>query len=168
MARSRAKASKMRQSIITSSLAIAVLACTPAAKADIIFCNHFKVQIWVAIAYQQSDGNWLSRGWINPNPNQCLSFDTALHVRTFYYRAISMPYYQNGHTFKMAWGKGKYFAVWDSDNFEYWNAQNRVLNSTLEAFSAAPVATGKGDVWIKNGTVTFGPGVNTTTTISSN
>jgi len=35
------------------------------AKANIVFCNEFPAEVWVAIAYQQEDGSWLSRGWLS-------------------------------------------------------------------------------------------------------
>jgi|SRR5579871_502826 len=165
----RGKGDNMRTTFIRSLpvLLICLVFGSSAAQADILFCNKFKVQIWIAIAYPQSDGSWLSRGWISPNPNECLSFDSALHIRTFYYRAVSQPFYERGRRHTMQWGRGKAFAVWDNDNFEYWNAQYKVLNSTLENFSQGPVASGRGDVWLDKVTVTFGPGAYTTVELKS-
>jgi hypothetical protein len=41
---------------------------------------------------------------------------------------------------RYVWGegdKGK-FAIWENDNFQYYNAQQRVLKSTLKDFSPGP------------------------------
>ena len=64
---------------------ICVLAAS-SAKANIVFCNEFPAEVWVAIAYQQEDGSWLSRGWLSVETGKCYPFDTAIHVKTFYFR----------------------------------------------------------------------------------
>jgi uncharacterized membrane protein len=106
------------------------------AAAGITFCNEFPAIVWVAIAYPQDGGGWLSRGWLEIGQGDCYPFDTALHVSSFYYRAISKPYRDaRGRRSIETWGNGKSFAVWERDNFQYYNAEGRVLNSTLENFS---------------------------------
>jgi uncharacterized membrane protein len=104
------------------------------AKADIVFCNEFPTPVWVAIAYQQEDGSWLSRGWLSVEKGSCHPFDTAIHVKTFYFRGESRPY----HHKEYVWGSGKDFAVWENDNFQYYNADQRVLRSSLKSFTKAP------------------------------
>jgi hypothetical protein len=55
------------------------------------------------------------------------------------------------------------FATWDRDNFNYWNAQNRVLKSTLEVYSRVAIET-KADAI--SATITFeADGTNVTTTV---
>jgi hypothetical protein len=39
-------------------------------------------------------------------------------------------------------GSGKDFAVWEKDNFQYYDADQRVLKSTLKSFTKAPDADG--------------------------
>jgi hypothetical protein len=141
----------------TASLLLGI----PAASAGITFCSEFPpATIWVAIAYPQDGGSWLSRGWLALNEGDCYAFDTAIHVSAFYYRAISKPYRNaQGRRGIDTWGKGKPFAVWERDNFQYYNADERVLNSTLEEFTSGGENLGDAaDV-----TVTFKPGGSTVT-----
>ena len=122
------------------ALAAATLLGSQAATAKILFCNQFPHQVYVAIAYQQEAGSWLSRGWINLNTGDCSLFDSAIRVKTFYYHAESEPYRANGHKGKLIWGKSnRSFAINEDNNFEYWGAERRVLNSTLVQFSSGPV-----------------------------
>jgi uncharacterized membrane protein len=123
--------------------ALAVLGGLSSAKADIVFCNQFARTVLVAIAYPQEDAGWLSRGWLELDPGQCRPFDTAVRVKTFYYWARTDPYRNAAHQRGVnVWGEGRVFAVWDRDNFEYWNAEERVLKSTLEPFSQGPETEG--------------------------
>ena len=114
------------------------LLAASSAKANIVFCNEFPAEVWVAIAYQQEDGSWLSRGWLSVETGKCYPFDTAIHVKTFYFRGESKTY----HHQKSVWGNGKDFAVWENDNFQYYNADQRVLNSSLKGFTKGPDAKG--------------------------
>ena len=36
------------------------------------------------------------------------------------------------------WGQGKSFAMWEDNNFQYYDAANEVLNSTLKPFTRGP------------------------------
>jgi hypothetical protein len=115
-----------------------LIASAAPAKADIIFCNHFPQTVYVAIAYPQDTDIWLSRGWLSVPTGECRPFDTALVVHTFYYRAESERYrLPNGKRATMSWGDDgdRSFAVWESDNFQYYDAERRVLSSTLLGFS---------------------------------
>jgi uncharacterized membrane protein len=115
---------------------LTVLIGIGSASAGITFCNQFPAVVWVAMAYPQDGGGWLSRGWLELAQGDCYQFDSAIHVSSFYYRAISKPYRDaRGHRAIESWGNGKPFAVWERDNFQYYNAEERVLNSTLENFS---------------------------------
>jgi len=96
------------------------------------------VEVWVAIAYQQKNGSWLSRGWLSVETGNCYAFDTAIRVKTFYFRGESRSYHHKTYS----WGNGKDFAVWERDNFQYYDADQRVLNSTLKSFTKAPDAAG--------------------------
>jgi hypothetical protein len=82
----------------------------------------------------------------------CSAFDTAIHVKTFYFRGESQPYRDtNGRQVRYFWGKGKDFAIWENDNFQYYDAENRVLKSSLAQFTKGPEAD-DGDV---SATITF-------------
>jgi uncharacterized membrane protein len=125
----------------------AVMACllaAPVARAEITFCNKFPHQIYVAMAYPQYHESWISRGWISLKTGECSLFDPALRVKTFYYRAESENYREGGRRIKMNWGSGRLFAIREAGNFNYWGAQEKVLDSRLAEFTHAGEET-KGD-----------------------
>lgn len=130
---------------------------------EIIFCNKSGHDVFVAIAYPQNGGSFISRGWMSLSDGQCVPFDTALHVKTFSFRGESVRYRDtDGHNKRIFWGEGEKFAIREDSNFQYYDAQKRVLKSTLVEFTQGPSATG-GDV---SSTVTFTPdGSHTATTI---
>jgi uncharacterized membrane protein len=111
-------------------------------KADIIFYNEFPHVVYVAMAYPQNGGTWVSGGWLNLNTGQCLLFDPALHVKIFYYRGESENYREAGNAVRFNWGNKKKFAIWENYNFNYWGAQEKVLNSSLADFSQGPETDG--------------------------
>lgn len=154
---------KSRSIVTVGFAALAAAAClfgAGSADADIIFCNNFGHAVNVAIVYPQSDGSFISRGWLNLGEGDCAPFDTAIHVKTFYFRAESERYRDaNGRRTRYFWGKGQKFAMWENDNYQYYNAQQRVLKSTLQEFSQGPEAD-NGDV---SATVTFTEGGTITT-----
>ena len=124
---------------------VAGLACLlpiSSAKAEIKFCNQFPHVVYVAIAYPQDGGSWLSRGWMSLDTGECSVFDSALRVKTFYYRAESAVYRSGSRRIKTSWGTGRKFAIWEDSNFNYWNAAERVLKSTLAEFTQGPETTG--------------------------
>ena len=122
---------------------LAYLLAAPSAKADIEFCNKFPHVVYVAIAYPQNGGSWLSRGWMSLNIGECSVFDSALRVKTFYYRAESAAYRsESGRRIKTSWGAGRKFAIDEDSNFNYWNAAERVLKSSLAEFTHGPETTG--------------------------
>jgi uncharacterized membrane protein len=122
---------------------LACLSAAPSAKADIKFCNQFPQVVYVAIAYPQDGGSWLSRGWMSLETGECSVFDTALRVKTFYYRAESVAYRsESGWRIKTSWGSGRKFAIYEDSNFNYWNAVERVLKSSLAEFTHGPETTG--------------------------
>jgi hypothetical protein len=132
------------QSMLRAALFAALSLVATQARADIVFCNKFPHEIFVAIAYPQVSGQWLSRGWMSIAPRDCAYFDSAIRVKTFYYRAESDPYRERGHRVKEVWGKSnRSFAIWENSNFEYWDASRRVLNSSLAPFTAGPVLQSK-------------------------
>jgi hypothetical protein len=119
------------------ALVAAGMAATTGARAEIQFCNKFPQKVFVAIAYQQDDQSWLSRGWLEVDTGDCAEFDSALHPSVIYYRGESVPYRNaSGVSVTRVWSTtGRQFAIWEKDNFNYWNAQEKVLNSTLVDFS---------------------------------
>jgi hypothetical protein len=146
-------------------VALAFVMATPGAHANINFCNKFAYKIYVAIAYPQGDDHWLSRGWMSLEPGDCGGFDNALRVSTFYYRVESVVYRNSaGRNSKAAWGSGgRQFAIWENDNFNYWNAEKRVLNSTLADFSLSTNDIPDG----AEVTVTIGPDVAARTDVTT-
>jgi uncharacterized membrane protein len=128
-------------SVRAGALGLAFLCAASGARAEIVFCNKFVHVVYAAIAYPQDDDSWISRGWVALDPGECSSFDTALHVKTFYYRGESEPFRDGGRRVKVNWGAGRKFAIWEKDNFNYWNAQNKVLNSSLADFTKGAEAS---------------------------
>jgi uncharacterized membrane protein len=132
---------QMEETLRTSLRPIAavsglIMLAPSAANADLIFCNQFTQSIYAAIAYQQQDGSWISRGWLNVDPGKCASFDSALTLKGFYYRVESVPYRVNGRQVTGSWGNGDgSFAIYENSNFQYWNAQAKPLNSTMAPFT---------------------------------
>lgn len=123
--------------------ALACFVAASSAKADIIFCNEFPHLVYAAMAYPQDDGSWISRGWLALKTSECQLFDTALRVKTFYFRGESERFRGESRKFgRVVWGAGREFAIWEASNFNYWNAQTRVLNSSLADFTQGPVTTG--------------------------
>ena len=127
---------RISSGLIAAAGGLATLAPS-AANANLIFCNKFTEQIYVAIAYQQKDGSWISRGWLNVDPGRCAYFDSSLTLNGYYYRVESAPYRLNGHQAVEVWGDDGdgTFAIWDKNNFQYWNAQAKPLNSTMAKFT---------------------------------
>lgn len=109
------------------------------AQASIQFCNKFPQEIYVAIAYSQDDGGWISRGWLDLKTGDCQEFDTALRPGALYYRAESVPFRNaKGVSVTQVWGSAEHrYAIDPNNNFNYWNAQEKVLKSTLANFSLA-------------------------------
>lgn len=153
----------MRRILVLLGVAAAALSAAPSARAGLTFCNEFPHTVFIAIAYPQENGTWLSRGWLEVATGDCLPFDTAIHAKSFYYRAESEPYRDGGKQVKMSWGdkSARSFAVWEDDNFQYYDAEHRVLRSTLVGFSKGPDGSDERDV-----TVTFGADGSSIETIS--
>lgn len=149
--------------------AAALLLAASRADAEFVFCNKFPHLVYVAIAYPQTDGSnsWVSRGWLNIDNGNCAEFDTALHVTALYYRAESDTYRDQGHSVSTVWGgdgDGK-FAILENSNFNFWNAQTKVLNSRLAAFTKIGETIGEA----LSMRLTFeADGIHTTTTIHGN
>jgi hypothetical protein len=124
---------------LAGGILAALLLQMTSARAEIEFCNQFTQKIYVAIAYPQNGGSWLSRGWLEIPPKTCDFFDSALRVATFYFRGESVPYRSStGQRVTDSWGKGKSFAISEDSNFQYYDAEHKVLSSTLVPFTAGP------------------------------
>jgi hypothetical protein len=73
---------------------------------------------------------------------ECSVFDSALRVKTFYYRGESAAYRSgSGRRIKTRWGSGRKFAIYEDSNFNYWNVTERVLKSSLAEFTQGPETT---------------------------
>jgi hypothetical protein len=112
-------------------------ASTAAQAGGIVFCSQFAQSVFVAIAYPQDDGNWISRGWMGLDKGVCATFDTALNVHTFYFRGETTTYQQGGKSYRNIWAANDgQFAMYENSNFNLWQAQKKVVNtSTIVAFS---------------------------------
>ena len=117
---------------------VASLAATDA-QASVQFCNKFPREVYVAVAYSQDDDTWISRGWLDLRTGDCQEFDAALRPSTLYYRAESVSFRNaKGVSVTQVWGSAEHrYAIDPNNNFNYWNAQEKVLKSTLADFSLA-------------------------------
>lgn len=141
------------------------LAVPTGAQAGVEFCSKFPYKLFVAIAYSQDEQFWISRGWLELDNGDCSEFDASLQPTTVYYRGESVSYRNaQGAMVSTVWSNpGHQFAIWEKDNFNYWNASQKVLNSTLVDFSLAAERLEPG----ASVTVTFeADGVHTTTTLT--
>ena len=115
--------------------AVALSFAASNARAGIVFCNNFPQTVFVAIAYPQDNGAWMTRGWLELATGECRPFDTAIRVTALYYRGISASFADSsGQQMHIVWGGPRKFATWWPDNFEYWDAEHQVLASSLEAY----------------------------------
>jgi len=156
---------RIRVSTILALLAAVVASCwASSARAEIVFCNKFAATVFVAIAYPQDNGAWMSRGWLELATGECRPFDTAIQVTALYYRGVSASFTDaSGQQLRIVWGGPRKFATWWPDNFEYWDAEHQVLRSSLQNYTAAAESI----VGTPAITVTFeADGKHTTTTIN--
>jgi hypothetical protein len=149
---------RLSRAALAPLIALGALLGVAYARADVIFCNEFGHAVNVAIAYPQTDGSFMSRGWLGLSPGNCAPFDTALQLKSFYFRGESEQYRDDkGQRTRYFWGKGRKFAMWESDNYQYYNAEQRVFRSSLEEFTQGPeVVSGAVSV-----TITFREGGST-------
>jgi hypothetical protein len=69
-------------------------------RGEISFCNEFPHTLYIAIAYEEYENNYVSRGWLQVETGKCYVFDTAIRVNSFYYCAVSEPYREGKHKVK--------------------------------------------------------------------
>ena len=137
----------VRSSLGGCALAFTALLLTAApGKAAITFCNDFQRTVFVAIAYQQADQSWLSRGWLEVKTGKCYPFDTALNIASFYYRGDTGWYRTSGRKKeRYVWKHDeRRFAILDDSNFQFWDAERKVLNSHLDGFAPCPISSSGG------------------------
>ena len=156
---------RSRLGVCGTVIAIGLLAASTASaeEGEIKFCNDFPHMVYVAIAYEQVSGQYISRGWISIDTGDCSYFDTAIRVDTFYYHAESY-WKERRRSYTETWGAKDNqfrFAVKTSSNFQYWNASERVLDSRLVGFSKGPQST-DGPV---TATITFNADETVTTSV---
>jgi hypothetical protein len=127
--------------------ALLLAASIATAKADftpISFCNNFKQRLYIALAYQQDDSSWISRGWLEVQPGTCRVFDSAIHLVKFYWRAESAWYVDSssGKKSRTLWGdKGRMkFAIVESAHFNLYQATAPDSRSQLAGFIEEPGA----------------------------
>ena len=53
------------------AVGLVILLAGASAQAEIKFCSEFPHTVFVAIAYPQDGGSWLSRGWMSLNTGEC-------------------------------------------------------------------------------------------------
>ena len=140
---------RMRSFVLIASIGAGSLAVS-SAQAGIVFCNEFPHAVYIAIAYPQDTGVWLSRGWLEVPTGECRPFDTALQVKSFYWRGESEEYHLGGKNVTMSWGDtgDRSFAIWEDANFQYYEAEHEVLNSTLKGFQKGTDGADEFDVTV--------------------
>jgi uncharacterized membrane protein len=134
----------MRSSLASAAFASFILLALHPARADegeISFCNDFPHTLYVAIAYEEYEDNYLSRGWLEVETGKCYVFDTAIRIKSFYYRAESETYRDGRHRVKMEWGSDRKFAIRDA-NFQAYNAEKAYSGMRLAGFAKGVESSG--------------------------
>jgi uncharacterized membrane protein len=134
----------LRSSRASAAVAVLVLLAGHSARADegeISFCNDFPHTLYIAIAYEEYPDNYISRGWLQVETGKCYVFDTAIRVKSFYYRAESETYRDGKHKVKMLWGTDRKFAIKDS-NFQSYNADKAYSGMRLAGFAKGAESSG--------------------------
>jgi uncharacterized membrane protein len=132
---------------------------------NIKICNNFPHNVHYAIAYQESPGDWMTRGWLLIETGKCYFFDGTLSLPEFYYRAESDKYSEKGGLAEETWGnKGptKSFCIDTNTNnsFNFWNAGNCKTLASFEYYSNGSDFSSDVDV---SYTITFESNGTTTT-----
>lgn len=88
-----------------------LLGASSPALADFKYCNNFKYDIHVAIAYETKDG-FVSEGWTGVRANSCFEDKEIVGPITFYYHAETdaIKNAEGGST-KWDWGNRRAFCV---------------------------------------------------------
>jgi uncharacterized membrane protein len=125
--------------------ALAVLApATPGVAADITVCNEFPRPVFMAFAWQERGGGWVSRGWRKVETGKCENdpFNLSeLKLTGFFYRGETDWYQVERSRRKNSWGKtGKSFLVMDKA-FQFANADKAQRNARLEPFIPSMTST---------------------------
>jgi uncharacterized membrane protein len=134
----------LRSSMASAAVAVLILLAGHSARADegeISFCNDFPHTLYIAIAYEEYPDNYISRGWLQVETGKCYVFDTAIRVKSFYYRAESESYRDGKHKVKMLWGTDRKFAIKDS-NFQSYNADKAYSGMHLAGFAKGAESSG--------------------------
>jgi hypothetical protein len=114
---------------------------------NINICSSFPHTIMFSMAYpDQGDGsgsgNWISRGWLPINSGYCYYFDNALHLTTFYFRAVSASFRLNGRSVHATWGDEgtnlKSFRIPKSTAvaYNYWRADVKSSVQRMDSFAS--------------------------------
>ncbi|MGE5259579.1 MAG: DUF1036 domain-containing protein [Actinomycetota bacterium] len=133
-----------RSALVSGLFAFIVLLAAHPARAEegqISFCNDFPHTLYIAIAYEEYKNNYISRGWLEVETGKCYVFDTAIRVKSFYYRAESESYRDGKHRVKMEWGTDRKFAIRDA-NFQAYNADKAYSGMRLAGFAKGAESTG--------------------------
>jgi len=124
---------------------------------NINICSSFPHTIMFSMAYPSegdgsSPGNWISRGWLPIDTGYCYYFDNSLHLTTFYFRAVSVPFRLNGRSVRGTWGdKGtnlKSFRVPKSTDvaYNYWRADVKSSVQRMDSFASFVIWDAKSTV----------------------
>lgn len=118
---------------------------TPGFAADITVCNEFPRPVFMAFAWQDQNGVWISRGWRKVETRACETdpFNlSGLKLRSFYFRGETDWYgVGRGSRRKNSWGKGgKDFAVRDNV-FQFANADRDRRGARFVPFSSSAKST---------------------------
>jgi uncharacterized membrane protein len=128
-------------SVLFSSIVLLAAHPARAEEGQISFCNNFPHTVYIAIAYEQYEDDYISRGWLEVETGKCYVFDTAIRVSSFYFRAESESYRDGRHRVKMVWSGDKKFAVRDA-NFQAYGAEKAYSGMRLEGFTKSPDSSG--------------------------
>ncbi len=132
---------------------LSLFAFPSVASAKIKYCNDFKYDLHIALAYETDDG-FTSEGWTGVKANSCWEDDKIAGPLTFYYHAETdaIPDKSGGKTV-WNWGNRRAFSVINTP-FKITHAEFKAKDGRFAEFSG-PYTLGAAT---DNATITFAEG----------
>ena len=131
---------------------------------NVLFCNHYRRAIFVALAYQSGSG-WNSVGWWPVSSGHCSPF--TVPYKRFWFRAeTEWADLGDGRRVREEWGGAKKLYIAYNGGFRYSQADRQHENSRLAGFDESVTWTGDG--YIRERVTISSDGRNTIQTVGPN
>jgi uncharacterized membrane protein len=133
-------------------LFLLIVGANSPALATFKYCNNFKYDIHIAIAYETADG-FVSEGWTGVKANTCWEDKDIVSPITFYYHAETDAISDGDGKTTWSWGNRRAFCVLNKP-FKITHAEFKVKDGRFAEFS------GPYELGAKDGVaeITFGDG----------